>query len=156
MGSYSPDSSITGSAQTNLTSPTYTLVEDQVSAAPNSRQHVVTACGGTQTDVRASTANDPFTVQLRKFPYRALPPRNPTNGAYSSVPRNRVEWLFRKGMKVDSAGLIVPCEVRIVASTPAGAELNDPANIRALWSFVIGLMTEESSDIGDSMISGVW
>jgi hypothetical protein len=117
---------------------------------------VVTSLGGTQTDVRANTAGDPFLVRLRKFPYRNLPARNPVNGSYGSIPRNKFEMLFVKGVKVDTAGLVVPMDVRITATTPAGAELNDAANIRALWSFIIGLLTEESADIGDSHISGVW
>jgi len=156
MGSYSPDTSITGATQTAFTTPAYTLAQDNAPPVLGSRQHVVTAIGGTQANVRASTAGDPFTVLLRKFPYRALPSKNPVTGLYGSIPRNKVEFLFRKGLKVDSAGLIVPGDVRISASIPAGSETNDSANIRALICFMIGLLAEEAEDIAESMISGVW
>jgi hypothetical protein len=117
---------------------------------------VVTAIGGTQTNVRASTAGDPFTVLVRKFPYRALPARNPTTGLYGNIPRNKVEFLFRKGMKVDSAGLIIPGDMRVSLSIPAGAEINDAPNIRAMVCFALGLFNEEAEDIAESVISGVW
>lgn len=152
---WSPDSSITGQAQTNLTSPTYTLGTDLAPDA-NARQYVVTALGGTQTDVRASTAGDPFTVTMRKQPYKALPAKNPVTGAYGNVPLNRVELLFRKGMEIDSNSTIRVGNIRVIAEIPAGAELNDPANIRALCSFAFGLLVEESADYGDSLIAGVW
>lgn len=156
MGSYSPDSSITGpTGVTGLTNPTYTLASDLAPDA-SSRQHVVTALGGTQTDVRVSTAGDPFTVTMRKYPYRALPPKNPVTGAYGSVPRNKVDLLFRKGMKVDSSGTIQVGDVRVSLSIPAGAESNDAPNIRALLTFMIGVLTEEAVDITDSAVSGVW
>jgi hypothetical protein len=99
---------------------------------------------------------DPFTVLLRKRPYKALPPKNPVNGSYGNVPLNRVEFLVRKGMKIDSAGTIRVGNCRIQFEIPAGAELSDPENIRALCSFAFGLVVEESQDIGDSLIAGIW
>lgn len=152
---YSPDSSITGGTQTGLTNPTYTLAVD-LAPDSNSRQHVITALGGTQTNVRESTAGDPFTVTMRKYPYRALPAKNPVNGSYGNIPRNKVDLLFRKGLKVDSSGTIVVGDIRISVNIPAGAESNDAINIRALWSLVVGLLTEESDDLGASTVAGVW
>jgi len=152
---WSPDSTITGAAQTGLTTPTYTLAVDLAPDA-NSRQYVVTALGGTQTGARASSAGDPFTALVRVGPYRALGPQNPVNGAYGNVPMNKVEILCRKGMHIDSAGTIRVGNLRIIAELPAGSETNDPVNIRALCSFAIGLLTEESQDYGDSLIARVW
>jgi len=152
---WSPDTSITGAAQTGFTSPTYTLASDLAPDA-NSRQYVVTACGGTQTDARSSTAGDPFTALVRKGRYNALPARNPVNGAYGNVPMNKVEILCRKGMFIDTDNTVRVGNLRIIAEIPAGAELNDSANIRALCSFAIGLLTEESADYGDSLIAGIW
>lgn len=152
---YSPDTSITGAAQTDFTSPTYTLASDLAPDA-NSRQHVVTAVGGTQTGARASTAGDPFTVTMKKSPYKAIPPKNPVTGSYGNIPLNRVELLFRKGMKVDSAGTIRTGNMRVILELPAGSETNDAPNIRALHSFAFGLLAEESADIGDSAVAGVW
>lgn len=156
MGSYSPDASTTGGNATGFTSPTFTLATDLAPDA-NSRQHVVTALGGTQpASVRVSSNGDPFTVTMRKFPYRKLPPKNPVTGSYGNVPRNKVDLLFRKGMKIDSAGTIAIGDVRVSYNIPAGAEQSDPENIRALQSFIAGLLGEESADIGDSLVSGIW
>jgi uncharacterized protein YPO0396 len=59
-------------------------------------------------------------------------------------------------MKIDSAGTIAIGDVRVSYNIPAGAEQSDPENIRALQSFIAGLLGEESADIGDSLVSGIW
>lgn len=152
---WSPDSSITGQAQTGLTSPTYTLAADLAPDA-NSRQYVVTALGGTQTDVRVSTAGDPFTATIRKDrTYKVLPVRNPVTGAYGNVPLNKVEILVRKGLQIDSDDTIRVGNIRVIAELPAGSESNDAVNIRAALSFLIGLLVEESADLGDSLVAGI-
>jgi hypothetical protein len=154
MGAFSPDLSTTGAAQTGFTSPTYTLAVD-FPPDVNSRQWAVTVAGGTQTGVRTSTAGDPFTQTFRRAPYKALPAKNAVTGAYPNVPVNRTEVLTRKGVKIDSAGTIRVMTLRTIAEIPAGAELNDPANIRGAVSAHEGLMAEEASDFGDTLISGV-
>lgn len=151
---WSPDSSITGQAQSNLTSPTYTIAADLAPDA-NSRQYVVTALGGTQTGVRASTAGDPFTATIRRFPYRAIPAKNPVNGSYGNIPNNRTEIIVRKGLHVDADSVIRTGLFRFSAELPAGSEVNDPENIRAAVSFLLGLLVEESQDLGDSLVTGV-
>jgi hypothetical protein len=152
---WSPDSSITGSAQFGLTNPTYTLASD-LAPDPNSRQYVVTALGGTQTDVRASNAGDPFTATIRKDKtYKVLPARNPVTGAYGNVPMNKTEILIRKGVYIDADNTVRVANLRIIAELPSGCEVNDPANVRALCSFAIGLLSEESQDYGDSLVQGI-
>lgn len=152
---WSPDSSITGQAQTGFTSPTYTLGTD-LAPDPNARQYVVTALGGTQTGVRASTAGDPFTATIRRDKsYKALPAKNPVNGSYGNVPLNKTDLLVRKGMYIDSANTIRVGTLRITAELPAGSEITDAANIRAMVSFALGLLVEESADYGDTLVTGV-
>lgn len=151
---WSPDSSITGSAQTGLTTPTYTLASDLAPDA-NSRAYVVTALGGTQTNVRASTAGDPFTALIRRGRYQSIPPKNPVTGAYGNIPLNRIEVLCQKGVYVDSSNVLRTARIRVIAELPAGSEAADPANIRALASFTIGLLSEESQDYGDTLITGI-
>jgi hypothetical protein len=153
---WSPDGTTTGQSQTGLTSPTYTYVAD---LAPDisSRQYVVTALGGTQTNVRVSTSGDPFTLLIRRDKsYKTLPPPNPVTGAYPNVPLNKTELLFRKGLKIDSAGTIRVGNLRIIAELPAGSETSDAVNVRAMLSWALGLLDEESADFGDSLIAGVW
>lgn len=152
---WSPDSSITGGLQTNLSSPTYGIQADLAPDA-NSRQYVVTSTGGTQTDVRTSSAGDPFTATIRKDrTYKVLPTRNPVTGAYGVVPKNKTEILVRKGVEIDSDGNLQTANFRVIAELPAGSETNDAANVRAALSFLIGLLNEESADLGDSLIAGV-
>lgn len=154
MGSFSPDLSITGAAQTGFTSPTYTMVAD---LAPDSasRQWIISAVGGTQTDVRPHVAGDPFTATVRRGIYRALPPQNPVNGSYGNVPMNKIEILVRKGLKIDTSGTIRVGNLRIVAELPAGSNTSDAPNIRALASFTLGLLAEEAADYGDTLVTGV-
>lgn len=152
---WSPDSSITGATEAAFTTPTYTLSAD-LQPLLNSRQYLVTAIGGTQTDVRANSAGDPFSVTLRRQPYKALPTKNPVTGQYGNVPLNKVDWLYRKGLKIDSAGTIRVGNVRISVELPAGSETNDPKNVRALMCFAHGLVAEEAQDIADSLIAGAW
>jgi hypothetical protein len=152
---WSPDSSITGSAQTGLTTPTYTLATDLAPDA-NSRQYVVTALGGTQTNVRSSSAGDPFTALIRKDrTYKVLPSRNPVTGAYGNIPKNKTEILVRKGVYVDSDNTLQVANLRIIAELPAGCEVTDAVNVRAMCSFALGLLSEESADYGDSLITGI-
>lgn len=152
---WSPDSSITGSAQTGFTTPTYTIAAD-LAPDSNSRQHVVTAIGGTQAGVRASSAGDPFTATIRKDKtYKVLPAKNPVNGSYGNIPMNKTEVLVRKGVYIDSDNTIRTANIRVIAEMPAGCEVKDPANVRALVSFALGLLAEESADYGDSLVTGV-
>lgn len=154
MGQFSPDLSITGAAQSGFTSPTYTMVTDFAPDA-NSKQWAVSALGGTQTNARPHVDGDPFTVTLKKERYKALPAKNPVNGSYGNVPMNRTEILVRKGLYIDSSQTIRVGNLRIIAELPAGCQVNDAVNIRAAVSFALGLMAEESSDYGDTLVSGI-
>lgn len=151
---FNPDLSITGAAQTGLTSPTYTYVADM---APDqrSKQWAVTTLGGTQTNVRTHSAGDPFTVLIRREPYKARPSPNPTNGAYPQVPLNRIEILGRKGVYIDSANTVRVMNLRLIAEIPAGAEVTDAINIRAACSNMLGLLAEEADDYGHTLVSGI-
>lgn len=150
---FSPDLSTTGAAQTGLTSPTFTMVAD-VFTEPNSRQWIVSQLGGTQTGARAHTAGDPFTVLIRRSPYKARPSPNPVTGAYGNVPKNRIEILQRKGVYIDSNNTVQVMNLRLIAEIPAGAELVDAVNIRSAVSNLLGLLAEESADYGDTLIAG--
>lgn len=152
---WSPDLTTTGGTQTNLSTPTYTLANDLPPDA-NSRQYVVTALGGTQTNVRVSTAGDPFTLTIRKDKsYKALPPKNPVTGAYGNIPLNKTEILCRKGLYVDGDSTVRVGNLRLIAELPAGSESADPANIRAMLSMMLGTIWEESADLGDSYVTGI-
>lgn len=152
---WSPDSSITGGAQTNLTTPTYTVVDDTAPAV-NGKQKVVTALGGTQTDVRTHTTSDPFRWNFTKpLSPKALPAANPVTGIVPSVPKNTYTLILQKGVKVNAAGQLDKLTMRLTMDVPAGSESADPANIRAACSLLVGLLGEESADLGDTLVLGV-
>lgn len=151
---WSPDSSITGGAQTGLTSPTYTLTEDHTSVA-NAVQHAVTALGGTQTGVTANTISEPFTVTLTKPANpRALPAANAITGLRGSIPVNQWKLIIRKGADV-AAGVPATAIIRCTMDIPAGMDSYSPAQLRAMISLLVGILTEESADLGDTLVTGV-
>jgi hypothetical protein len=151
---WSPDSSTTGGAQTGFTDPTYTLVSD-LAPAPNAKQHAVSALGGTQAGVTANSISSPFTVTLFKpASVKQLPAPNPVTGLRGAIPVNRWSLIIRKGMSAAS-GVPVTAIVRLQVDIPAGADSYSPAEIRGLMSFLVGILSEESADLGDTLISGV-
>lgn len=148
-------SPITGSAQTGLTSPTYTHVSD-VAPDGNGRQVAVTALGGTQTNVRVSTAGDPFTLNwVRPKALRGAPQVNPITGIISVSPRNVWKLITRKGVIPLAGQSAQPMLVTTEISIPGGAESADAVNVRAGLSAHIGALSQQSAGFGDSVNSGV-
>lgn len=154
--SFTVSSPVTGSAQTGLTSPTYTIVAD---TAPTSagKQYAVTALGGTQTGVDStSTPSRPFTVTLSRPPVlRALGVVDPVTGVLRSVPRNTYKVLTRKGVTPLTGQASVPSQIRTECEIPAGADSVDAPNIRAALSFHIGVLNQISASMGDTLVTGV-
>jgi len=153
---WSPDSSITGSAQTGFTDPTFTVVDDlppaNIGAA---KQLAVTALGGTQTGATAHSASLPFTATLIKpATLRSLPAPNPVTGLRAPAPVNLWKLIIRKGGYV-SSGVPAIATLRMEIGIPAGMETYSPAEIRAMLSFALGLSFEESADLGDTLVTGV-
>lgn len=148
-------SPVTGGAQTGFTSPTYTHVAD---TAPdvNAKQVAVTAAGGTQAGVTVHSVASPFTTAFWKPRiFKILGQPNPVTGRLPGVPRNTYKQVTRKGV-LPLAGQ--PYETMLVTTTvevPAGADLADPANVRAALSMHIGSLSQLSSGIGDTSVSGV-
>lgn len=148
-------SPVTGSTITGLTSPTYTLVADTPPDS-NAKCVVVTALGGTQTNVRTHTLSDPFslTVWKPKVP-RALPAKNPITSAYPSVPLNQYAMIIRKGVYIDAASVVRQVTIRLLADIPAGADGSDGPNIRAAISLLGGVLWAEADDFSDLFRLGV-
>lgn len=148
-------SPITGTAQTGLTAPTYTLTAD-IAPDANGKQNAVTALGGTQTGVTSHSVAAPFTVTaVRPKVFKALGKPNPTTGLIKDVPVNVYKVITRKGV-LPLAGqpyVIALCKTEI--SVPAGSDLADAANIRAMLSAHIGALSQQSAGIGDTAVSGI-
>lgn len=151
---YSPASPITGAAQTGLTSPTYTIASDLAPSA-NGKQYAVTALGGTQAGVRVHSPSDPFRVNfVRPVSFKAVQPVT-AGGLLRNVGKNVWKLITGKGVLVVSGQ---PAQQMLVTTTievPAGGELLDPANVRAALSLHIGVLSAQSSGIGDSTVTGI-
>lgn len=147
-------SPITGAAQTGLTSPTYTILPDS-NPDNNGKQYYVSALGGTQTGVTSHSVASPFTLSMfRPKSLKGLAPVNPVTGVLRSVPMNSYKLISRKGV-VPLAGqsskvLLIKTELDI----PAGADLADPLSVRAAISAHIGMLTQLSNEIGNSVLTG--
>jgi hypothetical protein len=154
MGSWSPDSSTTGGAQTGFSAPTFTLVDDTAPVV-NAKQKTVTALSGTQGTASANTLSKPFTATFYKpAAVKQLPAANPLSGARGAIPNNQYKLIIRKGGNAD-AGVPVTLIIRLTIDVPAGMETYNPDEVRAAISFLVGLLTEESSDLGDTVVTGV-
>nr|UJQ85931.1 MAG: hypothetical protein 2 [Leviviridae sp.] len=147
--------SVIGSAQTGLTTPGYTLTVDTPPDV-NAKQSAVTALTGTQAGVDAHSVSRPFTLTVFKPKVLAvLGKPNPTTGLIASVPMNTYKVILRKGVLPIAGQPSKAMIIRTDIEVPAGADVADPANIRAALSAMIGFLDQVSSGIGDTSINGV-
>lgn len=148
-------SPVTGSAQTGLTSPTYTITAD---TAPdnNGKQWAVTALGGTQTGVVAHSVASPFTLTIWKPKNpRTLGNPNVNTGVVSNVPNNTYKLIVRKGV-IPLAGQPSRTAVfTLQMDVPAGSDSADSEDIRAAMSLLIGAASQVSAGLGDTLVSGI-
>lgn len=145
-------SPVTGSAQTGLTAPTYTILVDQ-SPDVNAKQWYVNALGGTQTGVRVHTASDPFTTSFWRDKIVKILGQLGLNGQYSNVPVNTYKSVTRKGVIVAANQPPRPMIIRTTIECPAGAESYDFPNVAAGMSLHIGGLSQQSAGFGDTVKS---
>lgn len=149
-------SPITGSAQTGLTSPTYTVVDDHAPSGKPAEQVVVTALGGTQTGVTLHSVASPFTITFnRAASLFVLGSPNAVTGVINNVQNNLYQCIIRKGVTPLAGQPIRTATITVTASIPAGSDTADPANIRAMFSAAIGVLQQQSAGFGDMAINGV-
>lgn len=149
-----PTTPITGAAQTGLTTPTYTIAAD---SAPdgNGKQFYVSALGGTQTGVLAHSVAAPFTVSMfRPKVLKNLAPVNPVTGVLRAVPMNTYKVLTRKGVLPLAGQAYRTAIIKTDFDIPAGSDLTDPLSLRAAISAHIGLLTQLSNELGNSVLTG--
>lgn len=147
--------SVTGSAQTGLTTPGYTTTVDTPPNI-NSKQVAVTALTGTQTGVDAHSVSKPFTLTVqRPAQFGVLGKPNPTTGLIASIPRNTYKVLTRKGVVPLAGQPTVSALIRTELEIPAGSDTADAANLRAAISAHIGLLSSISAGLGDTVVNGV-
>lgn len=152
---FSPSSPVTGAAQTGLTSPTYTLTAD-VAPSIDGKQFAITALGGTQVGVTAHSIAVPFTATFTRVKnVRTVPRPNPTTGAIGNSPVNVSTFIARKGMIPLSGQAAQVGYVKVQIGIPAGADSTDPNSVAALLSLAIGLLSQQSAGIGDSVKTNI-
>lgn len=145
---------VTGTVLNGFTAPTYSLTAD---TAPliNSRQSIVTALGGTQTGVRTHAPSDPFSVTVVKpLRYLPMPRANNVTGVVGQVGRNRTLIKVRKGTLPLASQNAQVSEINVESLIVAGAEVNDTANIAAMYSFLSALFAREAANVLNAVKTG--
>lgn len=151
---FAPSTPITGAAQTGLTSPTFTIAADNAPDA-NGKQYYVSALGGTQTGVLAHSVAAPFTMAMFKPKVlKSLQPVNPVTGVLRNVPMNTYKCNTRKGLLPLAGQSYKTGWINTELNIPAGADLADPLSTRAMISCHIGMLTQLSNEIGNSVLTG--
>jgi hypothetical protein len=147
--------SITGAAQTGFTTPGYTTSPDSA-VDTNQKQVAVTALTGTQVGVDVHSVSRPFIISAtRPKVFAVLGKPNPTTNLVADVPMNKYRVKATKGV-TPLAGqpprnALFTCELSI----PAGSDVADAPNIRAMISAAIGTLSSISAGLGDTTVNGV-
>lgn len=153
--SFAPTTPVTGAAVTGLTTPTYTIAVD-VAPNINGKQYAVTALGGTQTGVDVNSVSKPFTLTFfRPVQLKVLPSINPTTGIVKSVPINSYKFITRKGAVPYVNQQTQLARITTTIEVPAGTDTYEPEEIKAMISAHIGTLSQQSSGIADTVLTGV-
>jgi len=148
-------SPVTGTAQTGLTSPTYTLTAD-VAPDSNGKQWAVTALGGTQTGVQTHSVASPFTLTFwRPKILKVLGNPNVNTNVISNVPNNTYKFIVRKGVVPLLGQPSRTAVLTLQMDIPAGSDTADAEDIRAGLSLLFGAASQQSAGIGDTVCSGI-
>jgi hypothetical protein len=146
---------VTGGAQTGFTAPTYTVALDKAPDV-NGTQYAVTALGGTQAGVTTHSMSSPFFVSFwRPKTFKSVGKTNPVTGLLPSVAYNVFKQVVQKGMIPLAGQPVKPSSISTVFSVLAGADTADAANVRAMVSFDVGVRSQTSSGLGDTLVSGL-
>lgn len=147
-------SPVTGGAQTGLTSPTYTLLADSPPDAW-SKQYYVSALGGTQTGVNLHSVASPFTISMyRPRVLQSLSPVNPSTGVLPAVPMNQYKMFVRKGVLPLAGQAFKTANAKVEFNIPAGSDLADNINLRAMISLLVGALNQLSNELGNTVTTG--
>lgn len=153
--SFAPSSPVTGATVSGLTSPTYTLLAAQ---APNinGKQYAVSALGGTQTNVDIHSVSRPFTLTffVPAVP-RVLPQANPVTGIVKNTPVNSYKLITRKGVSPAANQAAMVARITTTIEVPAGADVFEPEDLKAMISLHFGVGSAQASGIADSILSGI-
>lgn len=153
--SFAPTTPVTGSAQTGFTSPTYTLTSD-TPPDNNAKQYAITALGGTQANVDVHSVSKPFTVSFfRPKVLKVLPAPNSITGVIKNIGVNSYKLITRKGAVPSVNQTTLVPRITTTFEIPAGVDTYEPEEVRAMLSLHIGVLSQQSASIGDTLVSGL-
>lgn len=116
----------------------------------------MSALGGTQTGVVVHSVAAPFTITAtRPKVFKVLGKPNPVTGLVKDVPMNQYTVLTRKGVLPLAAQPYQIAMVKTIITVPAGSDVADAANLRAMLSAHIGALNQQSAGTGDTVVSGI-
>jgi len=141
-----------GLTMAGFSTPTYTLTAD-LNPAINGVQYAVTGIGGTQANVVVHSASKPFTISIFK-PTVIKAVGQFINGILKNNPKNTYKVITRKGV-IPVAGAIDVAKITTIFEVPAGADVNDQENLRAMCSAHFGYITSNGGGIGATILSGL-
>lgn len=148
-------SPVTGGAQTGFTAPTYSMTLDK-SPDVNGSQWVVSALGGTQAGVTTHTMSSPFFISFWKPKvYRSLGKTNPVTGTLPKVLRNVFKEVVVKAVTVLAGQPLERASITRIIDIPAGADIADAPNLRAMCSLQVGVSSQQSAGLGDTIVTGI-
>lgn len=148
---------VTGGAQSGFSTPGYVLTADQAPNASTGVQYSVSSLTGTQAGVRPHSITDPFTITSeRPGVLKTLAGLvSGVTGLYGKVPENVYKvFHVRKGVNIAANNIPRIMEIRCEARIPAGADAYDSANVKAAVSLLVGAFNQQSSGIGDTLLTG--
>jgi hypothetical protein len=79
---------------------------------------------------------------------------NPSNGVVYNIKKNVYKIVTRKGVTVLAGQPLQTMIIRTEIEVPAGADLADPANVRAAQALHNGTVAQVSSGLGDTTVQG--
>jgi hypothetical protein len=145
---------VTGSAVTGLTTPTYTFTQG-VAPSSNGKQFSVTSLGGTQTGVRTHSPSSPFSFTFFTDPNPKQIGPVDANGVLRFVPNNKYRLIGRVGVLPLAGQPYRVATIRVEVDLPAGAELADTAQVKAMWSAVGGVFNQHANDHFNTVSTGI-
>lgn len=153
--SFAPSGAVTGATVTGFTTPTYTVTAD-TPPNNNAKQFAILAVGGTQTGVDVHSVSKPFTTTMfRPASLRVLPQANTTTGVVKNVPNNSYKVITRKGASPAANQVPLTARITTIIEVPAGTDTYEPEDIKAMLSCHIGILSNQSAGISDTILTGV-
>lgn len=142
---------ITGVVLNGFTAPVWNTTADTPPPGV-AKQVIVSSIGGTATGVRTHSLSDPFTISVIRGPVAPFPKL--VNGVLGRLGRNKTQVKLRKGTIPLAGEASQVSEIDITANIVSGAEVNDKANLAAMWSAIGALANREAANLLDTTQTG--